>query len=221
MNKTLPSLLCLALLPLAAMAQDEPTNAAPAASSLGIALDRTQSERVAFLLDVAQSYMNEKDYESAINAYERVLKVDPENQQARYIVAHVYINGKQYAKAEKTLTKLAKENPEDFKLLNNLAWLYATAEDPAFRDGKKAVELAQQAMVLAPDDYHVWSTLSEAYYVVGDYEKSYRAITHMASLAARYATDMTEESVNEYNEQIRKCKRAMDTLEAMKADDAE
>lgn len=221
MNKRLPSLLCLALLPLAAMAQDDQTNAASAASSLGIALDRTQTERIAFLLDVAQSYLNEKDYTSAIDAYERILKIDPQHQQARYIIAHVYINGKQYTKAEKLLSELAKENPEDFKLLNNLSWLYATAEDPAIRDGQKAVKLAQQAMVLAPDDYHVWSTLSEAYYVVGEYEKSYRAINHMASLAARYAQDMTPEMVAEYNEQIRKCKRAVDTAAAMKGDTEE
>ena len=73
-------------------------------------------------------------------------------------------------------------------------------------------------MTLAPNDHHVWSTLSEAYYVSGEYEKSYRAITHMAQLASRYGTDITEESVNSYNEQIRKCKRAMDTVESLDMD---
>ncbi|MEA2069292.1 MAG: hypothetical protein U9P12_08835 [Verrucomicrobiota bacterium] len=73
-------------------------------------------------------------------------------------------------------------------------------------------------MTLAPTDYHVWSTLSEAYYVSGDYEKAYRAIKQMAGLAALYGKNITEEAVVEYNEQIRKCKRAIDTAEAMKGE---
>jgi tetratricopeptide (TPR) repeat protein len=208
--------LLLTLMPLSFVyAQDNAeTNSLPS-SNFKITADRTEDERIQLLLDVAQAYITEEDFLSAINAYERVLTIDPKHAQARYVIGHIYINAKQYKKAEAILLSLTEENPEDFKLWNNLAWLYATAEDPSFRNGKKAVKYAHEAMTLAPLDYHVWSTLSEAYYISGEYEKSYRAITHMASLAARYGTDITEESVNEYNEQIRKCKRAMDTAEAM------
>jgi tetratricopeptide (TPR) repeat protein len=194
--------------------ESEETEALPALN-LQITEDRTEAERIQFLLDVAQAYVSEQDFPSAIDAYERVIEIDPAHVQARYIVGHIYINAKQYQKAEAMLLALTEENPEDFKLWNNLAWLYATAEDPSLRNGKKALKYAHEAMTLAPNDYHVWSTLSEAYYVSGEYEKSYRAITHMASLASRYATDITEQSVNEYNEQIRKCKRAMDTAKSM------
>ena len=186
-----------------------------ASSSLTITEDRTEEERIIFLLEVAQAYANEEDYPAAIDAYERILKIDPMQPQARYIVAHTYISSKQYRKAEAILLELTEENPEDFKLWNNLAWLYATAEDLSIRDGKKAVECAQEAMTLAPYDYHVWSTLSEAYYVSGDYEKAYQAIIHMAAIAARYAKDMTEESVADLNQQILKCKRAIDTAKVM------
>jgi len=193
------------------------TNALPS-SNLKITEDRTEDARILLLLDVAQAYIAEEDFLSAINAYERILEIDPEHVQARYIIGHIYISAKQYKKAEDLLLILTKENPDNFRLWNNLAWLYATAEDPSIRDGKKAVKYAHEAMTIAPNDYHVWSTLSEAYYVSGEYEKSYRAITHMAVLAARYGTDVTEESVKEYNEQIRKCKRALDTAESMKTD---
>ncbi|VGO22158.1 tetratricopeptide repeat protein [Pontiella sulfatireligans] len=179
---------------------------------------QTTEERIQFLLDVATAYFNEDDFESAISAYERILEIDPMHQQTRFIIGHVYISGKQYKKAEEQLSALIEDYPEDFKLLNNLAWLYATAEDPSFRDGQKAISLARQAIVLAPNDHHVWSTLSEAYYVSSEYEKAYRSINHMAALAARYGTDITKESVEDYNEQIRKCKRAMDTAEAIKGD---
>jgi tetratricopeptide (TPR) repeat protein len=211
-------LLALAPISLGYAQSDQPTNALPS-SNLKIIEGRSEEDRIQFLLDVAQAYSAEQDYEAAINAYERVIQIDPEHVQARYIIGHIYISAKKYKKAEAMLLILTKENPENFQLWNNLAWLYATAEDPSIRDGKKAIKFAHEAMVLAPNDYHVWSTLSEAYYVAGEYEKSYRAITHMASLAARYAKDITEASVTEYNEQIKKCKRAMDTAASMKTDE--
>ncbi|RKX47379.1 MAG: hypothetical protein DRP64_01235 [Verrucomicrobia bacterium] len=212
--------LLLCVVPLSiVLAQEESAPSNAPASSLELTSDRTQGKRIEFLLEVAQAYANEQDHLASIDAYERILKIDPEHQQARYIVAHIYISAKQYHKAETMLLALVEEHPDDFKLWNNLAWLYATAEDPSIRDGKKAISFAHEAMTLVPNDYHVWSTLSEAYYVSGEYEKAYRAVTHMASLATRFGTDITEESVKDYNEQIRKCKRAMDTAEAMKDGD--
>jgi len=170
-------------------------------------------------MEVAQAYTSEGDFQAAVNTYERILEIDPEHARAKYVVAYIYINAKQYRKAEVLLLALIEERPEDFQLLNNLAWLYATAEDPSMRDGRKAVKFAQKAMLLAPNDHHVWSTLSEAYYVSGEYEKAYRAITHMASLATRFGKGISEEAVKDYNEQIQKCKRALDTANVMTGDE--
>lgn len=186
-----------------------------------IVTDRTDEERIRFLLDVAQVYFQEDDFESAMSAYERVLEIDPENTEANYIVAHVYISAKAYAKAEALLLKLIELDPDDFTLKNNLAWLYATAEDPKFRDGKKAVRYAQEAMVIEPNDHHIWSTLSEAHYINGDYEKAYNAITTMAKLASKYGKGVTQEQVESYNEQIRKCKRAWDTHKMLEGEEDE
>lgn len=216
--KTVASFVFLSSIALAQESNNATTNAS--ASGLEIK-SQNNEERIQFLLEVASAYFKDDDFKSAISAYERILEIDPNHQEARYIIAHVYINAKEYAKAEALLTALLKEHPDDFKLMNNLAWLYATAEDPAFRDGKKAVRLAQEAMVIAPNDHHVWSTLSEAHYVVGDYEKAYEAINHMAKLATQYGTGITKEMVDGYNEQIRKCKRAMDTAKAIEGTDAE
>jgi len=210
-----PTLCCLLAINLQAQ---EATN--QISSGLQIE-ERTQEERIQFLLDVAQVYFSEDNFEDAMSAYERVLAIDPDNQQARFVIGHVYISAKQYGKAVEQLTELAEDFPEDFQVLNNLAWLYATAEDPAYRNAEKAIELAQKAMVLAPNDHHVWSTLSEAYYINGDYEKAYRAITHMAQLAARYGKNLTQEGVDNYNQQILKCKRALETQKIFEDEDEE
>ena len=217
MKRTLiHGILLAAMLSMLASAQDSATGT----SGLKLS-DRTEAERIQFLLQVASAYFAEDDFGAAIGAYERILEIDPSHQESRYIIGHVYINAKQYAKAEKILSQLVAEYPDDFKLRNNLAWLYATADDPAFRNGRKAIKHAQEAMILAPTDHHVWSTLAEAHYINGEYEKAYRAIIHMASLAARFGTDITQESVESYNEQIRKCKRAWDTQKMIEGTDDE
>ncbi len=197
------------------------TNVSQQAAGGGLQIGtRTDQERIDFLQQVASAYFDEKEYDQAISAYERILDIDPSNKEARFIIGHVYITAKQYGKAEAVLKQLIEEYPEDFQLKNNLAWLYATAEDPAFRDGEEAIKLAQEAMVLAPNDHHIWSTLSEAYYVTGQYEKAYRAIEHMAKLAMRYGgKNITKETVDGYNEQIMKCKRAWDSEKALKGED--
>lgn len=213
-------ILSITLIASAAIAQQE-TNA-PLTESQSSSLTvtgRTDEERIKFLLEVASVYTKEKDYASAINAYQRILEIDPMNKEARYISGHVYINAKQYAEAEQMMQTLIEEYPEDFQLKNNLAWMYATAEDPAFRDGQKAVELAQEAMIIAPNDHHVWSTLAEAYYATGQYEKASRAIKNMAKLASRYGQNITQEMVESYNEQIRKCERAWDAEKVLKGDE--
>lgn len=218
--KTIIKSIVFCALPLsAAIAQEEQPLPSPPVSSLAVSDDRTQEERIAFLLEVASAYIAEKDFPAAVDAYERILEIAPAHLQTKHMLSHIYINAKQYRKAEAMFNDLVKEDPENFTVWNNLAWLYATAEDPSIRNGKKAVRYAQEAMTLAPTDYHIWSTLSEAYYVSGDYEKAYRAIRHMASLAALHGKGITEAAVAEYNEQIRKCKRAIDTAEAMKGEE--
>ena len=194
------------------------TNNVPAPADTGLRIDaRTDQERVEFLNRVAMVYYEEKDFNSAVSAFERVLEIDPTNQRARYTLGHMYINAKQFKKAEAQLLALLDAYPDDYKLLNNLAWLYATSEDRDIRNGEKAIRLAQDAMVLAPNDHHVWSTLSEAYYVTGQYEKALRAIEHMARVAARYGEGITKESIDDYNAQIRKCQRAMETQKVLEA----
>ena len=82
--KNIISSLVLCALPLtAAIAQEEqPTNSLPA-SSLELSGNRTQTERIAFLMDVANAYIAEKDFPAAIDAYERILQIDPTHLQTR------------------------------------------------------------------------------------------------------------------------------------------
>ena len=217
--KTISNSLLVCVLTLSAtFAQKENASSNAPVSSLQLSATRTQEKRIKFLLEVAKAYTAEGDAASAIDAYERILKIDPKHNQTRYESSHIYILVKEYQKAETLLLSLLEERPDDFSIANNLAWVYATADDLNVRDGQKALKYAQEALLLSPNDHHVWSTLSEAHYILGDYEKAYRAVEQMSRLAIRYGQNISKESVMSYNAQIKKCKRALDTEEAMKDD---
>ncbi|MBU2470204.1 MAG: M48 family metalloprotease, partial [Proteobacteria bacterium] len=71
--------------------------------------------------------------------------------------------------------------PRDPEVQNALAWLYATAQDPALRRPREAVALAQEAVALVPLP-HIWDTLAEAYFAAGDPRRAEAAAR--AALAA-------------------------------------
>ena len=50
----------------------------------------------------------------------------------------------QFKEALELLETVLKARPDDLVTANNLAWILATCPDPAFRDGRRAVELAER-----------------------------------------------------------------------------
>ncbi len=60
--------------------------------------------------------------------------------------------------------------------LNNQAWSLAASADPQTRDPHAAVELAQEAVKLAPNTADFWNTLGVARYRAGDFEGAIAAL---------------------------------------------
>ena len=92
-----------------------------------------------------------------------------------------------------------KINPNNPHVLNNLAWLYATAENPRFRNPQRALTLAMAAAAII-EEPHILDTLAEAYYINGIYPKALEA----ALRAQRLARD----NHAYYQEQVDKFRRA-------------
>jgi predicted Zn-dependent protease len=143
----------------------------------------------------------------------QVLAKDPKHRNARFELGTIYIQLGQYAEAVSVFETMVAEYPKDYSLKNNLSWIYATARDPAIRNGAKAIRLAQDALFDAPGDFHVWSTLCEAYYVSGQYDKAMRA----AEEALRLATlaGAAGLSLEEYRQQVRKSQKAVEALSVL------
>jgi len=116
---------------------------------------------------------NKKEYDQAISDYSKALEINPRH-------ALVYFNrgvahGKkgQYDQAISDYNKALEIDPKHFRACNNLAWIFATAKDPNFRDGKMAVEFASKACELSGwKEPNCLGTLAAAYARVGDFENA-------------------------------------------------
>ena len=75
--------------------------------------------------------------------------------------------------AVKLYREALRRNPESVSALNNLAWLLATHQDAAIRNGTEALHLAERAAQLTGrKDPAILDTLSAAYAEAGDFSNA-------------------------------------------------
>jgi hypothetical protein len=67
--------------------------------------------------------------------------------------------------------------------------------------------LARRAVVLEPNDFHIWSTLAEAYYVNRDYRRALRAAEEALRMARERNLDARQ--ISTYEKQVEKCNAAV------------
>ena len=80
--------------------------------------------------------------------------------------------------AVKDYTEALKFQPENDGILNNLAWVLATAADESVRDGKRAIKLATKAAELTDHKAaHILSTLASGYAEEGDFENAIKWVS--------------------------------------------
>lgn len=84
------------------------------------------------------------------------------------------------------LDHAVKLDPARVENLNFIAWILATCPDPACRDGRLAIEAAQQALRLTgPEDAAALDTLACAYAEFGDFSHA----VHHATEAVKHASE--------------------------------
>jgi len=172
-------------------------------------------QKIEMLRKIASVYYQTKDYDYALKTYDKILKESPSDQEAQYMIGVIYITSKKYKEAIDHLEKQIDRYPNNYHGFNNLAWLYATADDKKFRDAEKSLDLSLKALALAPFDKHIWSTLAEAYFISGNFSKAKRAMQQVVDLATQEKGNLTQDMVKTYNSQIEKFDRALKTQELM------
>jgi len=95
--------------------------------------------------NLSSAFLKKGEIDEAIFHCRAVLSTQPEHADAHTILASAFLQKGEIGTAIEQYKKTLEIMPRSVPALNNLAWILATYSDPAFRDGTKALELAQRA----------------------------------------------------------------------------
>jgi membrane associated rhomboid family serine protease/Tfp pilus assembly protein PilF len=131
-------------------------------------------------LGLGLAYELKGDPGKAQQIFEAVLGKNPQTARGKGLLASnqaaladLYAQQKLYGEAISKYQEALRLDPNQAGAHNNLAWLYATCDDPKFRDPHAALEHAQQAVDLTQwKDGNAIDTLAEAHYVNGEFQKA-------------------------------------------------
>jgi Tfp pilus assembly protein PilF len=134
---------------------------------------QNESRDAKFYNNRGTTFGEKGQYDQAISDFNNAIEINP-----RYIKAYnnrgiVYRLRGQSDKAISDFNKAIEINPLDAEGYNNLAWLFATAKTPGFRNGKKAVDLALKACELTDwRNGEYVDTLAAGYARAGDFDNA-------------------------------------------------
>lgn len=81
-------------------------------------------------------------------------------------ISEIMLRHHQYAGALKAYRKALLLDPDNPDIMNNIAWLYATADDPEFRRPQQALLFAMRAASMKPESF-ILDTLAECFFING------------------------------------------------------
>ncbi len=109
--------------------------------------------------------------EEAVAHYQKALELAPEAPETHYNLGNAFGQAGRIEAAIGQFQKALAINPNYVKAEANLAWALATSDNPAFRDGSRAIALAERANMLSGGgDPAILITLAAAYAEGGRFE---------------------------------------------------
>jgi len=139
------------------------------------------------------------DYPAAIKDYSAALEIDDKYIDAYGNRSFAYRQLKKFTEAISDLQMAMHKNPLDYKPVNDLAWVLATAAESSVRDPKRALELATKACQMT--QYKNWNsldTLAAAHAANGDFKSAQQWV----ATAIEAAPDDEKDGLNEHLELI-------------------
>jgi tetratricopeptide (TPR) repeat protein len=124
-------------------------------------------------------------WDEAIEQYQQALKQMPDSIHAHYQLGLALQSRSKFAAAITQFQKVLELDPKHVTARNNLAWLLATCPENSLRDGKKAAELAQQAVQLSGGKSpEILDTLAAAYAEAGRFPEAVATAQRALDLSA-------------------------------------
>ncbi len=128
----------------------------------------------------------------------KAIKGDPTLAEARFNFALSLVQAKRYGRAIKVLREGVRLTPDDRQTATFLAWLLATAPRPEWRDGRRALALAQKNIDSGSTGFLALNSLAAAYAELGQFSSAIGAARQ--ALRRAEATGMQGEAarIREY-----------------------
>lgn len=136
------------------------------------------------LVALGNALFTEGGIDSAIDNYLKALALNPDHSSAHYNLANALLHKGDVRKAITHYSKSIELQPNFIEALTNLAWVFATSPDFTLRNGYKAINLAEKANRLTPENPFSLRTLAAAYAEGGRFDQ--------ATATARQALEMAE-----------------------------
>ena len=116
------------------------------------------------------AYGQRGNMEKALSDFNKSISLDPGFALAYYNRADSYKMQSSFGKAISDYNRTIELNAEYVAAYNDLAYLLATCPDGGYRDGTKAIELAEKALEKSHDNSMIMDTLAAAYAEAGKFK---------------------------------------------------
>jgi tetratricopeptide (TPR) repeat protein len=140
---------------------------------------------------VAQNKVDE-----AVRQLASAVKLEPDYVGALYLLGQIRFSQGQAAEAIGHLTRAVGLKSDDAGMLTDLAWMLATAPDPALRDGLKATEYAKRACELTDNQaFAPLDMLGVSFAAAGQFREALQAAQRALQLARAAGQDQAAASI--------------------------
>jgi spermidine synthase len=146
-------------------------------------------------INLGNALLQKGSVDEAITHYQKALEIEPDHADTHNNLALALLQKGSVDEAITHFQKALQIKPDYVEAQNDLAWVLATASQASLRNGKKAVELSEQANQLAAGkDPNILHTLAAAYAEAGRFGDARRSAQKAIELArAAGRQDMVEE----------------------------
>ena len=134
--------------------------------------------------NLAKAFLQKGQVADAMIHYRKLLKIQPENVEAHNILGTVLIQQGRIREAIEQWQETLTIQPDNGNAKSNLAWVFATSPEGSFRDGVRAVQLAEQALRLSGGKNPIiFRTLAAAYAESGRFPEAIETAKRGVELA--------------------------------------
>jgi len=147
-------------------------------------------------IDLGNAQLKRKNTAEAVRAYEQAARLDPKLIEAHVNLSRLRMRSGDYAGAIAAAEQAIAAKPGDAVALKQLAWLLATADDAAVRNGKNALAiLAKIPQDPKRIDIQYLEVLSAAHAEAGEYDQAVAAAEKALAEARRVKSRRVPEFV--------------------------